>query len=101
MHTRTYARTHAHTHTYTLKQHDRYEQQITQLKSDSQLATDRASVEIKVLLGQLEALEHFRLNKESLEAELRSQEELVERLKEEHGEALYTRDKKTVLDKDR
>ena len=38
----------------------RYEQQLTQLKEDSQRAFDQALVENKVLQGQLEALENFR-----------------------------------------
>ena len=38
----------------------RYEQQLTQLKEDSQRALDQALVENKVLQGQLEALENFR-----------------------------------------
>ena len=78
-----------------------YEQQISQLKEDSQRALDQAAVENKVLQGQLEALENFRLNKDKLEAEMKDKETLLERMKEEHSEALYKLEKKAVLDKDR
>ena len=78
-----------------------YEQQISQLKEDSQRALDQAAVENKVLQGQLEALENFRLNKDKLEGEMKDREVLIEKMKEEHGQALYKLEKKAVLDKDR
>lgn len=80
---------------------EQYEQQISQLKEDSQRAIDQAAVENKVLQGQLEALENFRLNKDKLEAEMKEKEALLEQMKEEHGQALYMLEKKAVLDKDR
>ena len=58
-------------------------------------------MENKVLQGQLEALENFRLNKDKLEAEMRDKEKLLEEMKEEHSQALYKLEKKAVLDKDR
>ena len=73
---------------------------MSQLKEDSQRALDQAAVENKVLQGQLESLENFRLNKDKLEKELRSKEELIEQQKD-HSEALYRLEKKAVLDKDR
>lgn len=71
------------------------------MKEDSQRALDQAAVENKVLQGQLESLENFRLNKDKLEAEMREKEELIEQMKKEHGQALYNLEKKAVLDKDR
>jgi len=61
----------------------------------------QAAIENKLLQGQLESLENFRLNKEKLEAELRRKEEMIEQQKHEHSEALYRLEKKAVLDKDR
>ena len=58
-------------------------------------------MENKVLQGQLEALENFRLNKDKLEAEMRDTEKLLEQMKEEHSQAFYKLEKKAVLDKDR
>lgn len=71
------------------------------MKEDSQRALDQAAVENKVLQGQLESLENFRLNKDKLEKELRAKDELIEQQKKEHSEALYQLEKKAVLDKDR
>lgn len=71
------------------------------MKEDSQRALDQAAVENKVLQGQLESLENFRVNKDKLEKELRSKDELIEEQKKEHSEALYKLEKKAVLDKDR
>lgn len=82
-------------------QREKFEQQIAQLKEDSQRALDQAAVENKVLQGQLESLENFRLNKERLEAEMRQKEERIEQQQKEHSEALYRLEKKAVLDKDR
>ena len=58
-------------------------------------------MENKVLQGQLESLEQFRLNKEKLEAEMRRKDELIEQQRREHSEKLYKLEKKAVLDKDR
>lgn len=80
---------------------EQYEQQISQLKEDSQRALDQAAVENKVLQGQLEALENFRLNKDKLEAEMEEKEALIEQMKDSHSQALYKIEKKAVLDKDR
>ena len=74
---------------------------MSQLKEDSQRALDQAAVENKVLQGQLESLENFRLNKEKLEAEMKRKDELIEQQQREHEEALYQLEKKAVLDKDR
>ena len=71
------------------------------MKEDSQRALDQAAVENKVLQGQLEALENFRLNKDKLEGEMKSKEKLLEQMKQEHSQALYKLEKKAVLDKDR
>lgn len=83
------------------KERERLEQQISQLKEDSQRALDQAAVENKVLQGQLESLENFRLNKEKLEAEMTRKDEVIEQQQREHEEALYQLEKKAVLDKDR
>ena len=80
---------------------EKYEQQISQLKEDSQKSLDQLAVENKVLQGQLESLETFRVNREKLEAEMRKKEETIEQQKKEHEEALYRIEKKAVLDKDR
>ncbi len=62
---------------------------------------DQAAVESRVLQGQLESLEEFRLNKEKLEADMERMEEALEQQKREHEETLYKLEKKAVLDKDR
>ena len=82
-------------------QRERLEQQNAQLKEDSQRARDQAAVGNKVLQGQLESLENFRLNKEKIEEEMQRKDKLIEQRKQEHEEALYRLEKKAILDKDR
>ena len=80
---------------------ERLEGQIAQLKEDSQRALDQAAMENKLLQSQLESLETFRLNKDKLERELASKDELIEQLKLEQSEMLHKLEKKAVLDKNR
>ena len=82
-------------------QREKLEAHITQLKEDSQHALDQAAMENKVLQAQLESLDHFRQNKEKLEKEMQSKEEMIEQLKKENSETVYRLEKKAVLDKDR
>ena len=83
----------------TEKEH--YEQQITQLKDESQRALDQLAVESKVLQGQLKSLETFRLHKDAMESEMKQLKETIDRLQTLHNDSLYGVEKKAVLDKDR
>lgn len=90
----------------TLKQNketekEHYEQQITQLKDESQRALDQLAVESKVLQGQLKSLETFRLHKDAMEAEMKHLKETIDRQQTLHNDSLYGVEKKAVLDKDR
>ena len=80
---------------------EHYEQQITQLKDESQRALDQMAVESKVLQGQLKSLETFRLHKDSMEAEMKQLRETIEKQQALHNDSLYGVEKKAVLDKDR
>ncbi len=75
--------------------------QLSQLKEDSQRALDQASVENKVLQGQLEALESFRVNRDKLYAEMKEKDQKIAALEEKHKDELYKMEKKAVLDRDR
>lgn len=83
------------------KERERLESQLTTLKEDSQRALDQAAMENKMLQAQLDSLESFRQNKEKLENELKSKDEMIEKLRKEHQETVYDLEKKAVLDKDR
>ncbi len=58
-------------------------------------------MENKVLQGQLEALESFRINRDKLYAQLKEKEEKIEALEKSHEEKLYELEKKAVLDRNR
>ncbi len=80
---------------------EKLEAQLTTLKEDSQRALDQAAMENKMLQAQLDALENFKQNKEKLENDLKTKDEMIEQLKKEHEELVYNLEKKSVLDKDR
>ncbi len=82
-------------------QQEKLEGQITQLKEDSQRSLDQAAVENKILQSQLESLDNFRQNKDKFENEIKVRDETIEKLKNEYSEAVYSLEKKTVLDQDR
>ena len=83
------------------EQQQKLEAQVAQLKEESQRALDQAVMENKILQGQLESLETFRLNKERIEQEMIEKDEEIERLKKDHSKELYQLEKKAVLDRDR
>ena len=80
---------------------EKLEAQLTTLKEDSQRALDQAAMENKMLQAQLDALENFKQNKEKLENDLKTKDEMIEQLKRDNEEMVYNLEKKSVLDKDR
>lgn len=83
------------------REREKLEAQLTTLKEDSQRALDQAGMENKTLQAQLDSLETFRQNKEKLENDLKTKDELIEKLQREHEATVYKLEKKAVLDKDR
>lgn len=83
------------------KEREKLEGQLTTLKEESQRALDQAAMENKMLQAQLDSLENFRQNKEKLENDLKTKDEMIEQLKKEHEQIVYDLEKKAVLDKDR
>ena len=59
------------------------------------------STPLQVLQTKLDALEEFRVNKERLEQEGRERAAEIERLMKGKEEAVYSLEKKAVLDRDR
>ena len=80
---------------------DRYELEITTLKSQMQEVKDQLTSENMVLGGKLASLEEFRLQKEDLLNKFAEMEELLKTTNKNHKEQIYQLERKAVVDKDR
>jgi len=82
-------------------QKDKYEVEITTIKTEIQEIKDQLTSENMVLQGKLASLEEFRIQKEELLNKFAEMEDLLASKKEEHKEHIYQLERKAVVDKDR
>ena len=80
---------------------DKYELQLTTLRTEMQEVKDQLTSENMVLGGKLASLEEFRVQKEDLLNKFEEMEELLKSQKEDHREQIYQLERKAVVDKDR
>ena len=80
---------------------DKYELEITTLKTEMRELRDHLTSENMVLCGKLASLEEFRVQKEDLLNKFAEMEELLKTQEQNHNEQIYQLERKAVLDKDR
>ena len=76
-----------------------YETQLQQLRHEFQETKDGLTQENMVFSGKLASLEEFRIQREELLKKLSDLEEQLAQQDEEHKEALYQLEKKSVIDR--
>jgi len=82
-------------------QKDKYEVEITTIKTEMQEVKDQLTSENMVLQGKLASLEEFRVQKEDLLNKFADMEHLLKNKEEQHKEQVYQLERKAVVDKDR
>ncbi|XP_066922675.1 cilia- and flagella-associated protein 157-like [Clytia hemisphaerica] len=82
-------------------QKDKYEVEITTVKTEMQEVKDQLTSENMVLQGKLTSLEEFRVQKETLLNKFADMEQLLRDKEEDHKEQIYQLERKAVVDKDR
>ena len=80
---------------------DKYEVQLTTVRSDFQEMRDMLTAENMALKGRLTSLEDYRLHKQEMEENLKAKEEQISVQDKEYGEKLNELEKKNLLDRDR
>jgi len=80
---------------------DKYELQLTTLRTEMQEMKDQLTSENMVLGGKLASLEEFRVQKEELMSKFEQMELMLKKQEEEHRENIYQLERKQVVDKDR
>ena len=82
-------------------QKDKYEVEITTVKTEMQEVKDQLTSENMVLQGKLASLEEFRVQKETLLNKFADMEQLLRDKEDGHKEQIYQLERKAVVDKDR
>lgn len=82
-------------------QKDKYEVEITTIKTEMMEIKDQLTSENMVLQGKLTSLEEFRVQKEDLLNKFADMEQLLKNNEEQHKEQIYQLERKAVVDKDR
>ena len=80
---------------------DKYEVEITTIKTEMQEIKDQLTSENMVLQGKLTSLEEFRVQQEDLLNKFADMEQLLKNKEEQHKEQIYQLERKDVVDKDR
>ena len=80
---------------------DKYDLEITTLKTQVLEVKDQLTSENMVLGGKLASLEEFRIQKEDLLNKFAEMEELLKSQEQDHKEQIYQLERKAVVDKDR
>lgn len=80
---------------------DKYDLEITTVKTEMQEVKDQLTSENMVLGGKLASLEEFRVQKEDLLNKFAEMEDLLKTQEEQHKEQVYQLERKAVVDKDR
>jgi len=80
---------------------DKYELQLTTLRTEMQEMKDQLTSENMVLGGKLASLEEFRVQKEELMSKFEQMELNLKKQEDDHREHIYQLERKQVVDKDR
>lgn len=80
---------------------DKYELQLTTLRTEMQEMKDQLTSENMVLGGKLASLEEFRVQKEELMSKFEQMELNLKKQADDHREHIYQLERKQVVDKDR